>query len=71
MSLFWTNFLTIDFIYYKVYQFLCFVVAVAQLVRALGCGPRGRGFETHQPPHFTIAYPIKNKINPSVSDVMI
>ena len=26
------------------------VVAVAQLVRADGCGPSGRGFEPHQPP---------------------
>ena len=28
------------------------MVAVAQLVRALGCGPRGRGFNSPQPPHF-------------------
>ena len=27
------------------------MVDVAQLVRALDCGPRGRGFETHLPPH--------------------
>ena len=27
------------------------MVGVAQLVRALGCGPRGRGFETHHSPH--------------------
>ena len=27
------------------------MVPVAQLVRALGCGSRGRGFETHQAPH--------------------
>lgn len=27
------------------------MVAVAQLVRALGCGPGGRRFETGQPPH--------------------
>lgn len=27
-----------------------FMVAVAQLVRALGCGPGSRGFESHQPP---------------------
>ena len=27
------------------------MVAVAQLVRAPGCGSGGRGFETHQPPH--------------------
>ena len=26
------------------------MVAVAQLVRALDCGSRGRGFETHLPP---------------------
>ena len=28
-------------------------VGVAQLVRAPGCGPGGRGFETHHSPHFT------------------
>lgn len=27
------------------------MVAVAQLVRVSGCGPGGRGFESHQPPH--------------------
>ena len=27
------------------------MVVVAQLVRALGCGPRGRGFESPHPPH--------------------
>ena len=27
-----------------------FVVALAQLVRASGCGPEGRGFEPHRPP---------------------
>ena len=27
-----------------------FMVDVAQLVRALGCGPRGYGFETHHSP---------------------
>ena len=26
------------------------LVGVAQLVRALGCGPRGRGFESHHSP---------------------
>ena len=26
-------------------------VGVAQLVRASGCGPEGRGFEPHHPPH--------------------
>lgn len=29
------------------------MVGVAQLVRAPGCGPGGRGFETHHSPHFT------------------
>ena len=28
------------------------MVVVAQLVRAPGCGPGGRGFKTPQPPHF-------------------
>lgn len=28
------------------------MVDVAQLVRALVCGTRGRGFESHLPPHF-------------------
>ena len=27
-------------------------VDVAQLVRALVCGTRGRGFESHLPPHY-------------------
>ena len=27
------------------------MVAVAQLVRGLDCGSRGRGFETHLPPN--------------------
>lgn len=29
------------------------MVAVAQSVRASGCGPEGRGFESHQPPQVT------------------
>ena len=28
------------------------MVSVAQLDRALGCGPSGRGFESHHSPHF-------------------
>ena len=27
------------------------MVGMAQLVRASGCGPEGRGFETHYSPH--------------------
>ena len=27
------------------------VVSVAKLVKALGCGPGDRGFETHHSPH--------------------
>ena len=30
---------------------LAIVVNVAQLVRASGCGPEGRGFEPHHSPH--------------------
>jgi hypothetical protein len=30
------------------------MVAVAQLVRAPGCGPGGRGFKSHQPPQFAV-----------------
>ena len=30
-----------------------FMVAVAQLVRALVCGTGGRGFKSPQPPHFS------------------
>ncbi len=28
------------------------MVGIAQLVRALGCGPRGQGFESLYSPHF-------------------
>ena len=31
------------------------VVSVAQLVRALGCGPSGRGFESLHSPHAPVA----------------
>jgi hypothetical protein len=30
------------------------MVGVAQLVRASGCGPEGRGFESHRSPHYLI-----------------
>ena len=33
-----------------------FVVGVAQLVRAPGCGPGGRGFETPRPPQTICAF---------------
>ena len=32
------------------------MVVVAQLVRAPGCGPGGRGFETHLPPKKPLIY---------------
>ena len=32
-------------------ELIYFMVIVAQLVRAPGCGPGGRGFEPHQSPH--------------------
>ena len=32
------------------------MVAVAQWVRVPGCGPGGRGFESHQPPHLDLSY---------------
>ncbi len=35
-----------------VYLHLQKTVVVAQLVRALDCGSRGRGFESHHPPSF-------------------
>ena len=40
-----------------------FAAVVAQLVRALGCGPGGRGFETRHPPQklkfiFPVAMPV-------------
>ena len=28
------------------------MVAIVQLVRTLGCGPRGRGFKSHWPPEY-------------------
>ena len=33
-------------------QAKCFTVAIVQLVRTLGCGPRGRGFKSHWPPKY-------------------
>ncbi len=30
-----------------------YMVDLAQLVRVPGCGPGGRGFESHIPPHLT------------------
>jgi hypothetical protein len=35
---------------HEVWHTELFVVGVAQLVRAPGCGPGGRGFETPRPP---------------------
>ena len=37
--------------------YLWLMVSVAQLVRALGCGPRGRGFEPLHSPQF-YCYPV-------------
>ena len=34
-------------------KLIYFMVIVAQLVRAPGCGPGGRGFEPHQSPHYS------------------
>lgn len=33
------------------------MVGVAQLVRASGCGPEGRGFESHRSPHRKLVVP--------------
>ena len=35
------------------------MVDVAQLVRAPGCGPGGRGFESHLSPHVLIEFYIE------------
>lgn len=36
------------------------LVGVAQLVRASDCGPEGRGFDSHRPPHhFFLSYQIR------------
>ena len=32
------------------------MVGLAQLVRASGCGPEGRGFESHNSPHVVAGY---------------
>ena len=32
------------------------MVGIAQLVRVPGCGPGGRGFETHYSPHFFLLF---------------
>ena len=34
------------------------MVVVAQLVRAPGCGPGGRGFESRLPPHIERSAPV-------------
>ena len=39
------------------YKIVKLMVAVAQLVRASGCGPEGRRFETVQPPHLINSKP--------------
>ena len=39
------------------------VVAVAQSVRAPGCGPGGRGFESHQPPQYFPDHLVMNICN--------
>ena len=36
-------------------QYKFVMVGVAQLVRAPGCGPGGRGFETPRSPQFLVA----------------
>ena len=36
------------------------MAGVAQLVRASDCGPEGRGFDSHLPPHYNIG------VSPSV-----
>ncbi len=33
-----------------------FMVGVAQLVRASGCGSEGRGFDPHHPPHKFLSF---------------
>lgn len=37
------------------------MVDVAQLVRALVCGTRGRGFESHLPPHNFIHWAVAKR----------
>ena len=39
----------------------CPVAGVAQLVRAFGCGPKGRGFESHRSPHFPFPFARRKK----------
>ena len=36
-----------------------YMVVVAQLVRVPGCGPGGRGFDSHQPPQGRTQYGAK------------
>jgi hypothetical protein len=38
------------------YNVPLYMVDVAQSVRALVCGTRGCGFESHLPPHFPVCY---------------
>lgn len=42
------------------------MVAVAQLVRALDCGSRGRGFNSHQPPQISKHDYVSNRRNGAV-----
>ena len=42
----------IDYLQLTIYNSQCIVVKVAQLVRALDCGSRGRGFESPLSPFF-------------------
>ena len=43
----------------KIFSSEFFMVAVAQLVRALVCGTGGRGFKSPQPPHFSEIFKAK------------
>ena len=44
------------------------VVSVAKLVKALGCGPGDRGFESHRSPHTLYYAPVAQWIEHLASD---
>ena len=47
------------------------MVVVAQLVRVPGCGPGGRGFDSHQPPHLKTLRKAKSALRILISKTIL